>query len=407
MTEREIVKRRIVFVDDESRIIQGLRRMLHKMGRDWEMKFAQNGPEALRLLAGETFDVIVTDMRMPGMDGAGLLAEVQRGYPHMVRIILSGLSSDEMIIQATGLAHQFLMKPCEPALLIRTINRACALRDLLNNEILERIVSQTDSLPSLPDLYCRLMEEMRTSEGSIQRVGEIIETDLSMSAKVIQLVSSAFFGLPRRISRPSEAVMLLGLDTVKALALTLGLFSKFEESTLSFIPVKRIYEHSMKTGLLAREIAGAEGADTGMAADAFMTGLLHDVGKLLLGHNIPDIYQRVFERSSREEIPFFEAERAELGATHGEVGAYLLGLWGLPDAVVEGVAFHHNLGGSLAKGFEPLIAVHVASAMENAACPSKGDAAFVEGVDMEGLDRLGLKTRLPAWIEACHEVEDL
>ena len=405
MTEQEILKRRILFVDDEQRIIQGLRRMLHKMGRDWEMKFAQNSPEALNLLAREPFDVIVTDMRMPGMDGAGLLAEVQSAYPHMVRIILSGLSSDEMIIKATGSAHQFLMKPCEPALLIRTINRACALRDLLNNEILERIVSQTDSLPSLPDLYCRLMEEMRTSEGSIQRVGEIIETDLSMSAKVVQLVSSAFFGLPRRISRPSEAVMLLGLDTVKSLALTLGLFSKFDESTLSFIPVKRIYEHSMKTGLLAREIARAEGADTGMVADAFMTGLLHDVGKLLLGHNIPDIYQGIFERSSREKIPFFEAERAELGATHGEVGAYLLGLWGLPDAVVEGVAFHHNLGGSLVKGFEPLIAVHVASAIEHSPCPLNGEAAFVEGIDMETLDRLGFKARLPAWIEACHEVE--
>ncbi len=405
MTEQAILKRRILFVDDEQRIIQGLRRMLRKMGRDWEMEFAQNGPEAMRLLARKPFDVIVTDMRMPGMDGAGLLAEVQNEYPHMVRIILSGLSSDETIIKATGSAHQFLMKPCEPELLIRTINRACALRDLLNNEILERIVSQTDSLPSLPDLYGRLMEEMRTSEGSIQRVGEIIETDLSMSAKVVQLVSSAFFGLPRRISRPSEAVMLLGLDTVKSLALTLGLFSKFDESTLSFIPIKRIYEHSMKTGLLAREIAGAEGADTVMVADAFMTGLLHDVGKLLLGHNIPDIYQRIFERSSREKIPFFEAERAELGATHGEVGAYLLGLWGLPDAVVEGVAFHHNLGGSLVKGFEPLIAVHVASAIEHSPCQSNGEKVFVEGIDMEGLERLGLKARLPAWIEACHEVE--
>ena len=212
------------------------------------------------LLEGEPFDVIVTDMRMSDMDGAGLLREVQRRYPKMVRIILSGLSSHEMIVKAAGSAHQFLLKPCEPELLKRTINRSCTLRDLLENEALEQIVSQTESLPSLPELYCKLMEEIKASKGSIRRVGEIIETDLSMSAKVVQLVSSAFFGLPRKVSRPSEAVMLLGLDTVKALALTNGLFSMFDESTLSFIPIKNIYEHSMKTGSIAREIARMEGA---------------------------------------------------------------------------------------------------------------------------------------------------
>ena len=112
----------------------------------------------------------------------------------------------------------------EPELLKRTINRSCTLRDLLENEALGLIVSQTESLPSLPDLYCKLMEEIRASDGSIRRVGDNIETDLSMSAKVVQLVSSAFFGLPRKVSSPSEAVMLLGLDTVKALALTMGYF---------------------------------------------------------------------------------------------------------------------------------------------------------------------------------------
>ena len=198
--------------------------------------------------------------------------------------------------------------------------------------------------------------------------------------------------------------MLLGLDTVKSLALTLGLFSKFDESTLSFIPIESIYEHSMKTGLMAKEIARVESADDTVVDDAFMTGLLHDVGKLLLGHNIPEIYRGIFELSLRENISFPEVERAKLGATHGEVGAYLLGLWGLPDAVVEGVAFHHNLAGSLAKGFEPLIAVHVADAIEHSACRWEGKEVFVKGVDMEGLDRLGLKGRLPLWIEACREM---
>jgi HD-like signal output (HDOD) protein len=166
-----------------------------------------------------------------------------------------------------------------PELLKRTISRTCTLRDLLDNEVLGGIVSRTESLPSLPDLYGKLMKEIRASEGSLQRVGEIVETDLSMSAKLVQLVSSAFFGLPRKISSPSEAVMLLGLETVKSLALTMGLFSKFDESTMSFIPIKHIYEHSMKTGLMAREIARMEGADEEMVGETFMTGLLARCGE--------------------------------------------------------------------------------------------------------------------------------
>lgn len=197
--------------------------------------------------------------------------------------------------------------------------------------------------------------------------------------------------------------MLLGLDTVKALALTMGLFSMFDESTLSFIPIKKIYEHSMKTGSIAREIAKVEGSNNAVINDAFMTGLLHDVGKLLLGHNIPELYKEVLETSSREKMPLHEAEKAELGATHAEVGAYLLGLWGLPDSVVEGVAFHHNLAGSLMKGFEPLIALHVANAMEHSPDAKEGRETAMEGIDMEGLNRLGCRTRLPVWIEAGRE----
>ncbi len=405
MTEPHIQKHRIIFVDDEPRVIQGLKRMLHKMGREWEMAFAQNGPEALALLDRKAFDVIVSDMKMPGLDGAGLLAEVRKRHPRMVRIILSGLSSGEMILKATGSAHQFLLKPCDPELLKRTIRRTCTLRDLLDNDVLGGIVSQTESLPSLPDLYGKLMKEIRASEGSLQRVGEIVETDPSVSAKVVQLVSSAFFGLPRKVSSPSEAVMLLGLETVKSLALTMGLFSKFDESTLSFVPIRSIYEHSMKTGLMASEIARMEGADEEMVGETFLTGLLHDVGKLLLGNNIPEVYRGVFELSSREGIPFPEAEMTILGATHGEVGAFLLGLWGLSDAVVEGVAFHHCLDKSSVKGFEPLIAVHVASAVLDSACQSATDAALEAKIDIEGLDRLGLKNRLSPWIEAYREME--
>ena len=130
----------ILFVDDESNILQGLQRMLRPMRHDWQMYFAESGADALALLAENPIDVVISDMRMPRMDGAQLLHDIRDRYPQIVRIILSGYSEKEMIVRSVHSAHQYLMKPCDPEILRETISRACALRDLLADENLRRFV---------------------------------------------------------------------------------------------------------------------------------------------------------------------------------------------------------------------------------------------------------------------------
>ncbi len=396
------MKRRILFVDDETKVLQGLQRMLRPMRHEWEMSFAESGPAALQTLAEKPLDVVVSDMRMPGMDGVQLLTEVMQRYPQIVRIVLSGQSDRETILRSVGPTHQYLSKPCDAELLKATVARACALQDLLSDETLKGLVSQMESLPSLPSLYLELMRELESSETSIKKVGEIISKDMGMTSKMLQLVNSAFFGLRQQVSNPAQAVSFLGLDTIKALVPSFHVFSQFDQARSSNPFLNGLWDHSMAVGTYAKQIAQAENQEEKVTANAFAAGLLHDSGKLVLAANLREKYFQIQSEARDKKIPLIEAEQKTLGAdvTHARVGAYLLGLWGLPDPIVEAVAFHHCPRQCLGQSFTPLTAVHTANAFEHAA-RTENDKEVVSSLDLDYLMALGLGERVPTWQKNC------
>ena len=220
---------RVIFVDDEPNILSGLRRILRPLRKEWEMVFEEGGEPALATLESAPCDVVVSDMKMPGMDGAEFLSKVREKYPASIRIALSGETDSHMIYRCVQHAHQYLAKPCDADALVSAVKRAFSLRKLMRDEKLEAIVANMTSLPSLPEQYEQIMQELQSEDPSLQTVGEIIEGDVAMSAKILQLVNSAFFGLARHMSSPSEAAMYLGVDVLKSLVLTTGVFSQFEE----------------------------------------------------------------------------------------------------------------------------------------------------------------------------------
>jgi len=402
----EDLKKRIIFVDDEQNILLGLKRMLRGMRNEWDMSFAGSGEEALRTLDEIPYDVIVTDMRMPVMDGAQLLIEVKKRYPHMVRIVLSGHSEREMVLKSVGPAHQYLAKPCDADALKSTVSRACALRDLLGNETLKKLLTQMDTLPSVPSLYTEIIEELGSPDSSLNRVGEIISKDVGMSAKILQMVNSAFFGLSREISSPSQAVNLLGLNIVKALVLSVHVFSMYQGARQSYFSIEKLMNHSMTTGALAKAIVSAQTGSKKTIDDSFMAGVLHDVGILVFVSNFSEKYKEAFEAANREKIDLHEAEQRVFGATHMEVGAYLLGLWGIPDAIVEAVMFHHTPLAFLGPlEFGPLAAVHVANVLSIKKLAPYGPGAQSE-IDQAFLDRLGMAGHLPDWVTLCDNITD-
>jgi putative nucleotidyltransferase with HDIG domain len=385
----------ILFVDDEPRVLNGLKRMLFPFGDLWLTEFAAGGAEALAILAERNFDVIVADMRMPVMNGAELLAEVTRRFPHMVRIILSGTWDQDLRMQAAMTAHQYLSKPCDPEMLKATLDRAFTLREVLMSPGLKELISRTVSLPSAPAIYTQLIQALRNPEVSAQQLGAMIAQDIGMSAKVLQLVNSAFFGLRRHIANPEEAVFFLGVDTIKALTLSISAFSMFSASKCPRFSIDALQRHSTAVAAIAREIAKFQKITKLDVDDTFAAGLLHDVGKLVLVANHPELYDRVLNAVARGEKSAIEAEREVFGTTHAEVGGYLLWLWGLPDTVVEAVTFHHRPSACPAERFGPLTGVHVANILELSVA---FDAPAREtDVDTDYLARIGAVQQLPEW----------
>ncbi|MBN1510941.1 MAG: HDOD domain-containing protein [Phycisphaerae bacterium] len=391
---------RVLFVDDEPKVLRGLERMLASDDCDWETAFAEGGRAALKLLAERPFDAVITDMRMPEMDGAALLNEVMQLYPHVVRIVLSGHSERELILRSINATHRYLAKPCEANDLRNVVTRAVALRRILTDPSLQTLVSQLNRIPSMPRIYRDLTARIQCPSASLKDLGAIVAQDLGMTAKILQIVNSAYFGLPRHVSDPVQAVCLLGLDVLNALVMTIHIFAELAPSSVDALGLENLWTHSTRTGALAKKVASLEQAESHVCDHAFMAGLLHDIGKLILAANQPDGYREALWLSERQALTPLVAERQVFGATHAEVGAYLLGLWGLPDPTVEAVSFHHRPEDCKATTFTPLVAVHVADALErlhiggdNDASPNRPNLAYLE--------RLGLAKRWPVWCEHC------
>jgi len=393
--------KRILFVDDEPNILEGLARMLFPLRKEWQMAFAKSGEEALALMDKSPFDVIVSDMRMPGMDGATLLTEVMNRHPEVIRFVLSGESDKETIIRTLGNTHQFLAKPCDAKTLKGCVDRAFGLRGLLNSDSVKQLVSQIDSLPPMPALYIQLQKELESADASVSTVGSLIESDLAMTSKILQLVNSAFFGLRQRANTATQAVSLLGLNTIKSLVLMAGIFSHAADKPLAErLSLETLHTHSMAVGAFAQAIMKTASSDREVVSNALTAGLLHDSGILILAMSRPEAYDEVLRISTADNLPLTRVESAALGCTHAEVGAYLFGIWGLPDTIVEAVAFHHFPGQCLNQAFSPLTAVHVADvlhlshAVDAEDQPLKNlDTAYVEG--------LGMTDHLPQWRSVC------
>jgi HD-like signal output (HDOD) protein/CheY-like chemotaxis protein len=390
------MKKRILFVDDEPLVLQGLQRMLHGMRQEWEMAFSESGSKALELMAQTPFDVVISDMRMPGMNGAELLAEVLKHYPKTVRLILSGHADRELVLKCIGSTHQCLSKPCRPEELKSAIARAGNLEQSLRDESLRHLISRMDRLPSMPALYVQIVEKLKDPDIDVEEIGDIVALDLAMTAKMLKLVNSAFFGLGRQISSPAEAVSYLGMETIKALVLSIHAFSQFSSTDLGAFSLEELWGHSQTTAGLAREIARMEEGDRNLLDEAFGAGLLHDIGKLVLASNFPKEYDQVLRSGQAGSLALLTAEEHTFGANHAEIGGFLLGLWGLPVPVVEAIALHHQPGSSPHPTFSALTAVHVATALVNLQQAQQSHNC-PEELDLNYLEKLGLKDRLELW----------
>lgn len=381
--------KRILFGDDESKILDGIRRMLHADQKRWDMQFAVGGEAALRACEAGSFDVIISDLRMPGMDGASLLGHIRDRFPSTARIVLSGYSEVALATRMVSVAHRFLTKPCNASDIRSTIERVCMLQDLLGAPEIRRIVCMVGELPSLSRTYQSLTQAVANPDASIGQVAAIIEQDVAMSAKVLQLVNSAFFGLAQAISNVQNAVAYLGTETIANLALA-------SEAFRIFIPDSRVPQgvcesiqlHAQRTAAIAAVLP----VDSKTRDVTVVAALLHDIGSLILASRMPEKFCSALLRARERKCENFEAEEELLGTSHAEIGAYLLGLWGIPEVAVEAIAHHHHPTRIPHSGLDSSIAVYVADllAHELDAHPADSTGSELSECDRGCLERLGI-----------------
>jgi putative nucleotidyltransferase with HDIG domain len=352
--------KRILFVDDEAQVLAGLRSRLHRLRSEWDMAFADSGAKALEVLAERPFDVIITDVQMPQMDGAELLRIVSQQWPHMVRILLSGYSESAQVARLASLVHQSLSKPCAPQQLENVVNRCFALHTLLEAPHLRAVVGRIGTVPAMPQVYARLRTALTDEKTSARQVAEIIAADPAVTAKVLQMVNSAFFRLARRITRVDQAVAYLGFTAIRNLTLTAEVFSSWSRSGLgASFNFEKMQTHIQAVATAASGLA----RDTAFADDALLAGLLHDIGYWVLGAELPVELARAVDIAVERRTALESAETAVIGASHAQLGAYLLGLWGLPYSVVEAVAHHHDPQRVGPRQFDTLGALAVAQSL--------------------------------------------
>lgn len=333
---------RVLFVDDEPNVLAAIRRMLRVKNDEWDMSFIESGAEALEAFKKGTYDVVVSDIRMPGMDGAELLGRIKDTSPGTIRIALSGQVDLNDVIRSIRAVHQYISKPCDVDKLVTKIEAAVQSRKILVDQTLVDLVAEIDSLPVIPRVFRDIEDELDKEEPSIDRVAALIAQDVGIVAKILKLVNSPFFGLPSNIDSVQKAVTMLGLDTIKALILSTHLFTLYDEKKLPNFSLTLLWEHCFRVSNIARLIARCEGLDEQTQTQCRMAGLLHDVGKLILASSFPEQYSQVLEVIAQENCTICEAEKNVFGTTHAEIGAYLMGLWGVAGGVVHGIGYHHE-----------------------------------------------------------------
>jgi len=354
------MKKSILFVDDDAPILNGLRVRLRRMRDQWDMHFVESGAEAIRALESNHCDVVVTDMRMPGMDGAELLSIVRDRWPDTVRIVLSGYAELQQVVRLVPYAHQYYSKPCEAGQLENLIDRCLRLHELLRQPTLRAVVGRVCKLPAMPQIYVRLQDLLASDVSSAHDVAELIASDSAIAAKVLQLVNSAFFRLARRVTNIEQAVNHLGFGAIRNLVISAEVFSRWSShDTRSMLDIDKLQSHVHWVAAAARSLT----AGTPRADDSLLAGLLHDIGYWVLANECPQELIDAVATAVAQKMPLHEAETRVIGASHAQVGAYLLGIWGLPYPVIEAVAHHHTPENIPQSELDPLGALAIAHAL--------------------------------------------
>jgi len=383
--------RRVLFVDDDAETREMYKQLETYWGIAQEVHTASSGKEALELMVRNKFDVVVADLVMSDMAGLDFLSEVVKSHPEAARIVITGSADHLKAAEALNVAHRYFSKPFDLMLLGTLLERLCAYHHLLRNERIRRMIFQTGALPVLPATWMKLSDAVNSPYTGIPDIAAIIEQDPGLASRLLHTVNSAHFGIARKVVSCSEAIQILGLEVVRGVMMGIQIFDFYHKSQFVRSTFGKIWAHSLRTAMGARKISELEKQSNDLCNVAFISGLLHDVGKLVLAANAEREYSLALELCEKTDVPLEQAELGSFGASHAQIGAYLFALWGFPDNVVQAVENHHKLAEITA--FTPALAIHAAQCLD----PS---STKENQLNTRLLSNLGLDSRIEVWRSA-------
>ena len=397
------MKKRILFVGQDQALFQEFQAHCPGPESAWAVQHAATEEEALALCHQQTMAAVVADVNLNGKNGAELLDAFMRRQPKALRIIISDLADVESTMKCIGHAHHHVLKPCGAQTLLQALQQAFAQEEWLPSEPVQGLIAQMRQVPSPLKAYTLIVEEMKSPACSLERIGQLIEQDPAVTAKILQLANSAVFGLELHVVRPVEAVTYIGLETTKAVVLLAHTFSSFDHLKLVHFSIDDLWRHSVEVGRMARRVAEKENAGQEIAEQAFVAGLLHDIGKLLFAANHGGLFGKVLRLAREQHCNLWEAEAQILpGVGHAELGATVLGIWGLPKTITEAVALHHVPWRQRGHAFSPVTAVHVANILDHERQPDPS-IILPSQINTSYLKDMGLAARVEDWRRGCLE----
>jgi HD-like signal output (HDOD) protein len=390
----ESMKRFIYVVDDQAPVLETTVLVLRSLGQDWEVTGFTDPFAALAAVKAKAPDAILSDELMPGMQGSQLLEQVRVVSPNTIRLIMSGCVALDKLSLITS-AHQYIAKPFDAVKLRNLIERSFAAQARIINQGLQALVTSIRAIPSLPQAHQSLLKELEDSDTPSATIARLIGDDPGLSVKVLQLANSALFGRGYLVTSPIDAVSCLGTDMVTAIVLSQSVFRHYESLQHREIDLPRVWAHCWGTACLAQYLCRQMKLPYKTGEEAFLAGLLHEAGRFILVDNFPDQFQAACDRARQSNIPLAVCLREAFQAGPSQISAYVLELWGLPSAVVNGISLQDNPENDPAPGFSMTSALYIADHLASQTFPP--DPFPLDDWKTAYLQSIGCADDIPTW----------
>ena len=256
---------------------------------------------------------------------------------------------------------------------------------------IKQLVDRIENVPTLPQVVGRVLAATQDPKTSAEDVNKIILADQALTAKILKLVNSAFYGFPRRIGTVTEAVVILGFGTIRNLAITASVFRSFRREGKGRFDRTAFWKHCVAVGVVSRIVARQLHLPN--REDIFIAGLLHDLGKVVLDQYLHEEFTTALELVESNNISLYEAEQQIFGVSHAEVGHWLAEHWNMPDFLIWSIGFHHRPQ-EAPENFPVVSLVHIANAVARYKGIGNGGDPLKPPIRTEALQRLNFKKEL-------------